>query len=190
MNKNDEIKRRDAEQEAIVRALDAKKRKRTLIKICIGVGAAFLLLLALWLILKNCSGAGEQTSYSYDPLSEDHGIGFFEQSLDYDVFSDEVYADKDIGVNFYADNVGSYYTVEDRGDATPQGQLFVDYFDAAIRGDGKTLNTLFTDDYFKNNGKPIKKYPDRFPMQKIYRINVETGYCHCIEYQEIGRVAG
>ena len=25
---------------------------------------------------------------------------------------------------------------------------------------------------------------------RIYRINVETGYCHCIEYQEIGRVAG
>ncbi len=168
-----EIKKDNSEQEAIVRARDAKKRKRILIKVIVGVVIALAVLVAVFLILKNCSGGGETVSYSYDPLSEDWGIGYYEQSLDYDVFSDELYADKDKGVYFYADNVGIYYLPEDRADASYQAQLFIDYFEAAIHGDGKTLNTLFTDDYFKNAGKPIKKYPDRFPMQKIYKINVD-----------------
>ena len=81
---NREIQRRDAEQEAIVRALDAKKRKRILIKVVVWVAVALVLLFALWMILKNCSGSGENPSYSYDPLAEDHGIGFYEQSLDFD----------------------------------------------------------------------------------------------------------
>ena len=105
--------------------------------------------------------------------SEDNGEGFVDQPLDFDIFTDEEYADKDKGVYFYSDNVGFYYTTEDREDAPYQARLFIDYFDAAIRGDGKKLNTLFTDDYFKNNGRPIKKYPDRFPMQKIYAAKVE-----------------
>ena len=173
MNNNEEIKRRDAEQEAVVRALDAKKRKKILIRSVIAVGVALALLFAVFLILKNCSGEGEKQFYSYDPLSEDHGIGFYEQDVDFDIFTDGEYADKDIGVNFYSDHVGQYFSVDDRDDATYQAQLFIDYFDAAIHGDGKKLNTLFTDEYFENYGKPIKKYPDRFPMQKIYRINVE-----------------
>ncbi len=173
MNNNDEIKRRDAEQEAIVRALDAKKRKRVLIKIIIWVVAALVILTALWLVLKNCSGSGEKPSYSYDPLAEDHGEGFFEQSLDYDIFEDEIYADKDIGVWFDDGNTEEYFLPEDREDASYQGKLFIDYFNAAIHGDGKTLNTLFTDEYFENYGTPIKKYPDRFPMQKIYYIHVK-----------------
>lgn len=173
MNNNDEIRRRDAEQEALVRALDAKKRKRILIKIFIWTGVALILLFALWMILKNCSGKGEQPSYSFDPLSQDYGTGFYEQDIDFDIFTDEVYADKDIGVRFYADNVEEYFLPEDRDDATYQAKLFIDYFNAAIHGDGKTLNTLFTDDYFINAGKPIKKYPDKFPMQKIYGIRVE-----------------
>lgn len=173
---NKEIQKRDAEQEAIVRALDAKKRKRILIKTIVWICVALVLLTVLWLVLKNCSGSGEQPSYSFDPLSQDYGGGFYEQELDYDIFEDEIYADKDIGVRFYADNVEEYFLPENRGEATYQQKLFIDYFDTAIHGDGKTLNTLFTDEYFENNGTPIKKYPDRFPMQKIYRIEVsKTG---------------
>ena len=168
-----EIKKDNAEQEALVRALDAKKRKRILIKAIIAVAVALALLFAVFIILKNCSGDGEVTSYSFDPLSMEWGIGYYEQDVDFDIFTDEVYADKDIGVNFYADNVGIYYLPEDRDDAPYQAQLFIDYFNAAIHGDGKTLNTLFTDDYFYNYVKQIKKYPDKFPMQKIYRIYVE-----------------
>lgn len=173
MNNNDEIKRRDAEQEALVRALDAKKRKRILIKIIVWIFAALALLLVLWLVLKNCTGKSEQPSYSFDPLSQDYGSGFYEQSVDFDIFTDEIYADKDIGVRFYADNVEEYLLPEDRVEATSQQRLFIDYFNAAIYGDGKTLNTLFTDDYFTNAGKTIKKYPDKFQMQKIYAIRVE-----------------
>jgi len=168
-----EIKKDNMEQEALVRALDAKKRKRILIKVTVGVVIALAVLFSVFLILKNCSGSGETVSYSYDPLALDWGIGYYEQSLDHDIFTDEVYADKDKGVYFYADNVGIYYLPEDRDEAPYQAQLFIDYFEAAIHGDGKTLNTLFTDDYFKNAGKTIKKYPDKFPMQKIYKISVE-----------------
>ena len=167
------IKEHDAEQEQIARALDAKKRKKLLIKIAVWVGVALVLVTILYFVLRSCSGEGETRSYSYDPLSEDNGEGFVDQPLDFDIFTDEEYADKDKGVYFYSDNVGYYYTTEDREDAPYQARLFIDYFDAAIRGDGKTLNTLFTDDYFKNNGRPIKKYPDRFPMQKIYAAKVE-----------------
>ena len=173
MNNNDEIKRRDAEQEAIVRALDAKKRKKILIKVIVWVCVALALLTVLWLVLKNCSGKGEQKSYSFDPLSQDYGAGFYEQALDFDIFTDEIYADKDIGVRFYADNVEEYFLPEDRDGATNQQKLFIDYFNAAIHGDGKTLNTLFTNEYFENAGRPIKRYPDKFQMQKIYAIRVE-----------------
>jgi hypothetical protein len=167
-----EIKQHDAEQEQIARALDAKKRKKRLIRLAVTVGAALVVLVALYLILRRC-GSGERPSYSYDPLSEDNGEGFVSQSVDFDIFTDEEYADKDLGVNFYADNVGEYFTVDDLEYASYQARLFVEYFDAAIRGDGKKLNTLFTDEYFENDGRPIKKYPDRFPMQKIYAIKVE-----------------
>ena len=167
-----EIKQHDAEQEQIARALDAKKRKKRLIRLAVTVGAALVVLVALYLILRRC-GSGERPSYSYDPLSEDNGEGFVSQSVDFDIFTDEEYADKDLGVNFYADNVGEYFTVDDLEYTSYQARLFVEYFDAAIRGDGKKLNTLFTDEYFENDGRPIKKYPDRFPMQKIYAIKVE-----------------
>lgn len=168
-----EIKKDNAEQEALVRALDAKKRKKRLIKFIVGILIALAVLFAVFLILKNCAGGGEKISYSYDPLSEDWGIGYYEQDVNFDIFTDEVYADKDIGVRFSSNNVEEYFTVEDRAEASYQAQLFIDYFDAAIHGDGAKLNTLFTSDYFKNGGKPIKKYPDKFPMQKIYRIQVE-----------------
>lgn len=170
---NKQIKRHDEEQELVAAALDAKKRKKRLIKILIYAGVALVVLLILYFVLKRCSGGGERPSYSYDPLSEDNGEGFVSQDVDFDIFTDEEYADKDKGVNFFADNVGEYFTVEDREYASYQAQLFIDYFDAAIRGDGKTLNTLFTKEYFENDGRPIKKYPDRFPMQKIYAIKVE-----------------
>ncbi len=168
-----EIKKDNAEQEALVRALDAKKRKKRLIKVMIGAGVALAVVFALFLILKNCSNSGDKPSYSYDPLAGDYGIGFYEQDPDFDIFTDAEYAEKDLGVWFNSDNVEEYFTIDDLSDATFQAQMFVRYFDAAIHGDGKTLNTLFTDDYFKNSGTPIKKYPDKFPMQKIYRIKVE-----------------
>lgn len=186
---NREIQRRDAEQEALVRALDAKKRKRILIKVIVWVCIALVLLVVIWLLLKNCSGKGEQPSYSFDPLSGDYGSGFYEQELDFDIFTDEIYADKDIGVRFYADNVEEYFLPEDRGDASSQAKLFIDYFNAVIHGDGKTLNTLFTSEYFDNYGKPIKKYPDKFPMQKIYGIRVEKTGASKTEDSADGTVA-
>lgn len=168
-----QIKEHDAEQEQIARALDAKKRKKRLIKFAVWIGAALIVLIALYFILKSCGGEGERQSYSFDPLSEDYGEGFVSQSVDHDIFTDEEYADKDIGVYFYSDSVGYYYTTDDIDDAPYQAKLFIEYFDAAIHGDGKKLNTLFTDEYFENNGRPIRKYPDRFPMQKIYSAKVE-----------------
>ena len=79
-----EIKQHDAEQEQIARALDAKKRKKRLIRLAVTVGAALVVLVALYLILRRC-GSGERPSYSYDPLSEDNGEGFVSQSVDFDI---------------------------------------------------------------------------------------------------------
>lgn len=190
MNNNDEMKKREeADQKAKARALVAEKRKKILIKAVIWVGAALALLFALWMILKNCVGStSEQPSNSYDPFSLDNGKTFYDQSLDYDVFSDEVYADKDKGIWFKADSIEEYLLPEDRDDASPQARLFLDYFDAAIHGDGKTLNTLFTDEYFANGGNPISRYPDRFLMQKIYSINVEKWGASNIEDTDDGAV--
>ena len=190
MNENDEMKKREeAEREATARALDAAKRKRILKKVVIWAGTALALLFALWLILRNCAGGtGEQPSKSYDPFSLDNGKTFYEQSLDYDVFSDEVYADKDKGVWFISDSIEEYLLPEDRDGASPQARLFLDYFDAAIHGDGKTLNTLFTNEYFANGGNPIERYPDRFLMQKIYSIYVTKWGVTEIEETDDGAV--
>ena len=53
-----EIKKDNAEQEALVRALDAKKRKKRLIKFIVGILIALAVLFAVFLILKNCAGGG------------------------------------------------------------------------------------------------------------------------------------
>ena len=175
MNNNEDRQRFEAEQKATARALDAKKRKKILAKACLCVLGALIVLVILWLILRNCSvsTSEEEESYSFNPLAIDYGDGFTQQELDYDIFEDEEYVDKDRGVWFGDSYVSQYYLTENRDKASYQAKLFIDYFDAAVHGDGKKLNTLFTDEYFENKDNPIKKYPDRFPMQKIYDIHVE-----------------
>lgn len=157
-------------------AEDAKKiRKRRLIKFIIIVLSVLAVLLVITLVLKRCMSDDKpyEPVYSYDLSDYDISIGYYKQEIDYDIFEDENFASYDRGIMFYRDAaIGEYYTDEDRAGANPVAEMFIDYFKAATNGDGKTLNSFFTEDYFNNYGKPIAEYPDRFPMQKIYRIEV------------------
>ncbi len=150
--------------------MDNSKRKRILIKGVAIVAAALAVLALTASVLQRCSEITREENqvYSYDPFDYKSQIGYSDPE-------DDIFADKDYaGRSRYLElEYGSTITVFDDvalESADASAKLLAKYFDAAIKGDGKTLNSMFTDSYFENYGKPIAKYPDKFAPQKIYKI--------------------
>ncbi len=141
--------------------MDKTKRKKRLLTVA-GCVLALLAVLALLVsVLQRCSDESV-TVYSYDPFDHKSEFGYSEPEDD--ILADPEYAEK----NRYME----VYDEESLNDASPSVKLLGKYFESAIKGDGKTLNSLFTDAYFENYGKTIEKYPDSFAAQKIYKIKV------------------
>lgn len=178
MSEINEIKKDDIAQEQMLEAEKLKKRKKNIIKaVVILCAAAAVMLIASAILQKINENKENEKKYSYDPLSGDYGEGFYPPEDD--IMKDPEYAEKDRIIKYTYQGVGTEYSLDGEDDLTAQAKLFVDYFNAAIGGDGVTLNTLFTDEYFKNAGKEIKPYEDRFAMQKIYSITVSSvGYSY------------
>ncbi|MBQ1848292.1 MAG: hypothetical protein II135_09820 [Clostridia bacterium] len=171
-----EIKKEDLEQEKKLGEEKLKKRKKNIIKaIVILAAAALVMIIASAILQKVQENRNKEKLYSYDPRTGDYGQGFFQPEDD--IMKDADYVDKNRTVSYTYQGVGTVYALDEKDTVPAQARLFIDYFNAAINGDGKTLNTLFTEGYFKNNGKEIDKYPDNFAQQKIYAMEVSTiGY--------------
>lgn len=169
-----EYKMRALEEEAEEYSRSAVRRKKRMIRVFVWIIASVALLALLSVGLKHCAGslADGRLIYSYDPLSEDHGSVFFDRDIEHNIFNDDNYKDQVLRLEFNKNGVSDSIDIFDPHTSDPQSLMFCDYFKAAINGDGKTLNTLFTADYFENNGRPIKLYADKFRMQKIYGMNV------------------
>ncbi|MHC1693771.1 MAG: hypothetical protein AB9835_00545 [Eubacteriales bacterium] len=93
---------------------------------------------------------------------------FFEPDYDENIFDDPIYMDKIRSIAYSDGIVKTLITDGDFSAFPPQVKFFEGYFDAAIKGDAETYNTLFTDEYYESNEKR-----DRFTMQKIHDIEVE-----------------
>ncbi len=171
-----EIKNDDLLQEQVLQAEKLKKRKKTIIKVIVILCAAAILMIIASAVLQKISENKEkEKQYSYDPLSGDYGEGFFPPEDD--IMKDADYLDKNRSVSYTYQGVGTVYELGEADNVPAQARLFINYFNAAINGDGKTLNTLFTEEYFYNAGKEIEPYADEFPMQKIYAAEVSSiGY--------------
>ena len=167
-----EIKKHDAEHEKKLGEEKLRKRKKRIIKtfivLCV---AAVVMLIAISIIQRANEKKENEKKYSYDPRGEDYGM--FYPEPDRSIFEDEDYAEKERVISYSTyEGYGTAYSLDDIKKQTPEIKLFIDYFNAAINGDGKTLNSLFIEEYYKNYGKQIEPYPDKFAMQKIYSISV------------------
>ncbi len=148
-------------------------RKKILIRICAAVAALLALLALTASILNRCSDMAKSnnTVLSYDPFDYKSSIGYSEPEAD--IFSDENYAATNRYMELEYEGIVQVYDPQSLSSASSSVKLLGTYFDSAIKGDGATLNSLFTDSYFENYGKPIEKYPDSFAAQKIYKIKVK-----------------
>lgn len=171
-----EMKNDDLRQERILEAEKLKKRRKAIIRIIVILCAAVIVMLIVSAVLQKISeNKNNEKKYSYDPLSGDYGQGFF--APEDDIMKDGAYLDKNRSISYTYQGVGTVYELDEEGTVPAQARLFIDYFNAAINGDGRTLNSLFTEEYFKNAGREIEPYNDSFPMQKIYAIEVSSvGY--------------
>lgn len=109
--------------------------------------------------------------YSYDPFENPSGTLFYEADYSENIFEDEAYLSKNRYMKFSNGAYAVTYTEEELRSAPEDVLFFAGYFDAVIKGDAKTYNSLFTDAYYENFGKPIEPY-ERFTMQKVYDISV------------------
>lgn len=93
---------------------------------------------------------------------------FYPTDYDLDVTSDEEYMGLDRYIHIQR---GAENFAVTNGDYAAWGEaieFFARYFDAAIRGDAETYNSLFTDTYYKS-AEPY----ERFAPQRIYGITLE-----------------
>lgn len=177
-NKNNQIdpeyRMKALEEEAEEYQKSVKRRKKRMVKAFLWIGGAALFLVLLSLGLQKCSDdlQDDRLIYSYDPLSEDWGDAFFQRDIDHDIFEDENFKDISIRMEYKKGGISDSVDIYKKDLPEPQMRLFCEYFKAAVAGDGKALNGLFTEDYFENNGRGIERYPDKFRMQKIYNISV------------------
>lgn len=163
------------EEEAVDYAAKRAKTKKRIIKAVIWAAVILALILLIAFALERCSNSlTTDSGKSFDPLAEGLNYGeFFYSDIEHDIFKDDNYKDCNREIFIETNGVGSYYSEANISGAPSQAKLFYTYFTSAINGDGAELNKLFTSDYFYNLGQTIKPYPDKFPMQKIYGINVE-----------------
>lgn len=124
---------------------------------------------------KQCSDANDRANTlvrSYNPFDYKSDVGYYTPQQGEDIFKDEKYLEKNRYMTVDYQGTRITYTKDDIDTAQLSVQMLQQYFDAAVNGDGATLNTLFTDYYFDNLGDPIEKYDDEFYQQKIYNIEI------------------
>ncbi len=147
-----------------------KTRKKLLKRIVIAVVAVFTVLVLVLVILERCSN-DNVIVYSYDPFENASKTGYSE--VEENIFDDEKYLEKNRSIRLEYEGDITEYDEKSLQNASYSVKLLGDYFKYAMSGDGRSLNALFTDAYFENNGKPLAKYADSFAQQKIYRIRVK-----------------
>lgn len=146
-------------------------RKKLLKRIFIVIVAIFTVLILTLTILERCSEANKEIVYSYNPFDYISRAGYSE--AEDNIFADEEYIEKNRNIRVEYEGDITEYDENSLQNASYSVKLLGNYFKYAINGDGSSLNTLFTDAYFENNGKTIEKYADRFAQQKIYRIRIK-----------------
>lgn len=113
----------------------------------------------------------------------DESITFSDVNYDFDIFSDPIYASKDINItlNEYGDvfTIGSEYEGDDSWHGMAplsvyeregaDAAFFREYFVCLISGDYEKYPTFFTENFFR-----YYTIPKKFTMQKIYSISVEV----------------
>lgn len=146
-------------------------RKKLLKRIFIVIVAIFTVLILTLTILERCSEANKEIVYSYNPFDYMSKMGYSE--AEDNIFADEKYIEKNRYIRVEYEGDITEYDENSLKNASYSVKLLGDYFEYAINGDGSSLNTLFTDAYFENNGRTIEKYADKFAQQKIYRIRIK-----------------
>lgn len=151
-------------------------KKRISKKTVISAIAVFCLLIVIVSVIKQCVDSSpdqrETTVYSYNPFDYKSDVGYYTPEDGEDIFDDEKYMERNRYLTVEYKGTTITYTEAEIDSAQPSVRMFYDYFNAAVNGDGATLNTFFTDYYFANLGNPIAKFDDEFYQQKIYNINV------------------
>ncbi len=152
--------------------MDNSKRKKILVRSAVAVAVALAVLALTASVLQKCSEKVTEDNkvLSYDPFDYVSKIGYSDPEED--IFADEDYAGRSRYMELEYGSTVTVYNDKALESAGASTRLLATYFDSAIKGDGKTLNSLFTAAYFENYGKPIAKYPDKFAAQKIYKIKV------------------
>ena len=92
---------------------------------------------------------------------------FWPVNYDADIFLDQQYLDKNRYIMYWNGNEGQTITDGNYSVYGPAIVLLSEYFDAAVNGDAEKMNSLFTDDYWKDH----EKYT-AFTMQRIYNIEI------------------
>ena len=140
---------------------------------------ALILLLCLAIItvsvIKQCSNAEEQRNAivrSYDPFDYKSDVGYYEPKEGENIFDDGKYLEKNRYMSVEYQGTTITYTENEIDEAPKSVAMLYEYFNAAMNGDGKKLNTFFTDYYFNNFGSLIEKFDDKIHQQKIYNIKV------------------
>lgn len=147
------------------------KIKRALIV----TGVLLCLVIVIVSVVKQCDTTQQQNNSlvaSYDPFDFKSDVGYYTPSEGEDIFDDEKYLEKNRYFTVEYQGTTTAYTDDEIDSAPLSVQMLYTYITAATNGDGKTLNSLFTDYYFNNFGSPIAKYDDTFYQQKIYNIDV------------------
>lgn len=153
-----------------------EKEKKISAKKIVGlIIVAICLLTVIISAFTQCDGAKDRANtlvYSYDPFKYKSDVGYYVPQEGEDIFDDEEYLAKNRYITVDYQGTKITYTDDDIDTAQLSVQMLKRYFDAAIQGDGATLNTLFTNYYFENLGSTIEKYEEKFLQQKIYNIEI------------------
>ncbi len=153
-----------------------KEKKKIPTKAIVSVIVAVCLLTVVISVFRQCTDPSEvqkdTTVQSYNPFLYKSDVGYYTPEDGENIFDDEEYMEKNRYLTVDYQGTTMTYTENEIDSAPLSVQMLFDYFNAAVNGDGASLNTLFTDYYFSNHGLPIEKYEDSFYQQKIYNIKV------------------
>ncbi len=173
-----EEKRKNTKRESIV-----PQKKKKLKKVATVVAAVFAVLAVIYFALalvtewlkgtdgKNTDVSNGEMNFNPDAILS---VDYYEPDYSADIFSERDYLAKDRSVRFTDGNV-SIVLNEYEDDELDAGQrFFKNYFDAVAHGDYESYHEMFADDYSGNSAvygeNPKTK---KFPMQRIYNINVK-----------------
>jgi hypothetical protein len=142
-----------------------KKQKKAIIitAICL---TGFIL---LYFVISAIDWSGLFANNGRDDNNGDNGIYFYDESLSYDLSTDDIYMGYDRTINLKNESTGITNTITDK-DIASHGEavsLLYNFIEYMISGNVEAYNSCFSQTYYKNNSP--KNY---FTKQKLYSITI------------------